>query len=233
MRDFHFTNTMKKAIILFSALVALSACNKTPQQTETSSQDSVQVTDTVAVDSTIVEQKDSFKIDYPVDSLLSFNSEKELKKTFGKYAKSSVGQLPEGMGEYSNTILFPGTRNEVEFTWTDRNEKAGLESIRLSGKNSDWKTKEGVHIGSSLKELQKLNGAPFIFYGLAWDYSGAIEWTDGALGERMIDGFLEYPNGDLPKEFNSLIGDKEINSDDPVALKANLKLGKLILHKVY
>ncbi len=226
---------MKKTLILLAIIAAFSACKKSPDTTAETPTDSVTIeTDTVeaTVETTPVKEKDITIIDYPLDSLLSFNSEAELKAVYGEYAETSVGQLPEGMGEYSNTILFKGTKNEVEFNWTDRNEKMGIESIKLSGKNSDWKMKNGLHIGSTLKEIETLNGAPFIFYGCCWDYAGAIVWTDGALSEKMIDGFIEFPVDDHPMD-NSLTGEKEINSNDPIAQKAGLILGKLILHKAY
>lgn len=106
-------------------------------------------------------------ITYPLDSLLSFNSETELKQVFGNDVKRSTGYYPEGMGEYQNTLLYPDTRDQVEFVWLDDSVNfTGLMYIKVSGKKATWKTSEGITLGTTLKELERLNQKSFAFYGV-------------------------------------------------------------------
>jgi len=179
-----------------------------------------------------VNVKDTFKIDFPLDSLLSFDSEGQLKKIFKSNVKRSVGYYPEGMGEYTNTLLFPDTKNEVEFVWADDSLNfSGLLYIELSDKDTDWKTKEGITIGTGIKELEKLNEKPFTFFGLGWDYSGMIDWQEGHLYDRKIFGSLEYPDDAMPKEFEGLLGDHEIKSSSELAQEAKLILGEITMRR--
>ncbi len=161
-------------------------------------------------------------VTYPLDSLLSFNSETELKQIFGNDVKRSTGYYPEGMGEYQNTLLYPGTKNEVEFVWLDDSvEFTGLICIKVSGENTGWKTSEGITLGTTLKELERLNQKPFAFYGFGWDYSGMVNWHNGHLFERGIFVCLDYPGESIPPEFDGLLGDHKIESDSELAQKAN------------
>ena len=169
-------------------------------------------------------------INYPLDSLLSFDSEAALKEVFGEHVKRSVGYYPEGMGEYENTLLFPDSKNEVEFVWEDDSIQYNkLQYIRLYKKDSDWKTKEGITIGTGLKKLEVLNKKPFSFYGFEWDYSGSIDWENGYLSERNIYGNLAYPTDAMPEEFLVLLGDHTIQSSSKLSQKANLILRELIM----
>jgi len=174
--------------------------------------------------------KDISKIDYPLDSLLAFNSEAALKKVFGKHVKRSVGYYPEGMGEYKNTLLFPDSKNEIEFVWEDDSlHFSKLQYIRLTGKNTDWKTKEGITIRTDMKTLETLNKQPFAFFGLEWDYSGAIDFKDGYLAKRNIFGNLAYATDAMPVEFMDLLGDHTIETTSEIAQKANLILCEIIM----
>jgi len=181
-------------------------------------------------DGTKKETKNILTIDYPLDSLLSFDSEAALKEVYGNHVKRSVGYYPEGMGEYTNTLLFPDSKNQVEFVWEDDSLHYNkLQYIRLSGKNTDWKTKEGITIGTQMEALEYYNKQSFAFFGLEWDYSGAIDWKDGYLDERNIFGSLAYPSDEIPEEFMDLLGDQTIESSSRIAQKANLILRELIM----
>ncbi len=170
--------------------------------------------------------------DIPLDSLLSFNSEDELKRVFGDNIKRSTGYYPEGMGEYNNTLLFPDSKNEIEFVWADDSLTfSGLLYFQLHGKNTNWKTKDGITIGSNLKTLEELNGKPFTFFGLGWDFSGMINWQKGHLEDRKITGSIAYPEDIMPIEFEGLYGDHDISSKSELALKAQLILGEMTLSK--
>jgi hypothetical protein len=218
---------------ILGTILLLSSCSiKKETNNEIVDVDS---TSTASHGSTSVENNDAIRdpisnetrneivyITYPLDSLLNFDSEKELKKRYGHDLKRSTGYYPEGMGEYQNTLLYPHTKNEVEFVWLDDSVNfSGLIYIKVSGQKTGWKTAEGITLGTTLKELESLNQKPFVFYGFGWDYSGMVDWDNGHLFERRIFVSLDYPGESIPPEFDALVGDHQMKSDSELAQKAN------------
>lgn len=203
----------------------LFACNA---KKERPMQDENDIRSAKAVDST----QTAAKPDFTLDKLLSFQSEADLIKTYGADVKRSTGYYPEGMGEYQNTLLFPDTKNQVEFVWQDDSVSfSGLSYIHISGEATDWKTKEGITLGTTMKDLEKLNQKSFIFSGFGWDYSGATDWDNGHLQERKIFVNLAYPGENVSPEHDALIGDHDIRSDSELAQKVNPIVFEITMRK--
>ncbi|MDX6747370.1 hypothetical protein SHK09_11250 [Polaribacter sp. PL03] len=181
---------------------------------------------------TTIEQVEN---EFILDDLLIFNSQKEIEEKFGKKnIRTEViflgdpepvdGELPP----YS-TILFPNTKNEVTFFWNNKKELKELDLISMKNKNSLWKTKEGVTIGTKLKKLEKLNNQFFTFYGFnEFLLEGSVNWKNGNLANRGLLISL-IPSRQTPKE---LINSRSIiKSSSPIAQKANLTVGNIRLRK--
>lgn len=117
------------------------------------------------------------------------DTERSLKQRYGKDAV--VQTLPGAEGEtYKGLVLFPQARDRrVEVAFTD--DKAGRASgltLRDAGKTSLWNV-AGITIGSSLADVQKANGKPFLVSGFGWDYGGFVtDWKGGALGHPLQGG---------------------------------------------
>ncbi|WP_276168343.1 hypothetical protein [Zobellia alginiliquefaciens] len=211
---------MRNLVPIALLILTIAGCGETTQKKSEIDKASIPEAKEVA----------AFEIDFPLDSLLSFDSEEALKAVFGKHVKRSVGYYPEGMGEYANTLIFPDSKNEVEFVWQDDTVNfKKLVSIKLYGKNTDWKTSEGITIGTKLKALEAHNKKAFTFYGLDWDYGGSIDWNGGHLDDRKIYGSLAYLNNDVPVELDGLIGDHEIESSSALAQKSELILSEIVM----
>ena len=117
------------------------------------------------------------------------DTERSLKQRYGKDAV--VQQLPGAEGEtYKGVVLFPKARDrriEVAFTDDKAGRVSGL-SLRDAGKTSLWNV-AGVTIGSSLAEVQKANGKPFLVSGFEWDYGGFVtDWKGGTLSRPLQGG---------------------------------------------
>ncbi|AWM01592.1 MULTISPECIES: hypothetical protein [Bradyrhizobium] len=117
------------------------------------------------------------------------DTERSLKQRYGKDAV--VQELPGAEGErYKGVVLFPkaGDRR-IEIAFTD--DKAGRASgltLRDAGKVNVWNV-AGVTIGSSLADVQKANGKPFLVSGFEWDYGGFVtDWKGGALSRPLQGG---------------------------------------------
>ena len=189
-------------------------------------------TDSVFMDSASATNENLIHIDFPLDSLLQFDSETALKNIFGENIERSTGYYPEGMGQYPNTLLFSGTKNEVEFVWKDDSITfSGLAYIEVNHEGSDWKTREGITIGTTLKELEKLNRKAFSFFGFAWDYSGATDWENGELAARKIFVSLQLPGEGFPPEFEGLLGDRSFPSDSSLSQKANPFVRQIVMRR--
>lgn len=91
-----------------------------------------------------------------VDDLLSFRTPSQLEQEFGK---SSIREITSGEDEkkkvYEGFYLFPATDSSVEFM------KGEDEFIAVRIRSPKWKTKNGVQMGMSMKDLIALNGVPF------------------------------------------------------------------------
>lgn len=216
---------MKNTLHILLILFLLNSCANETKKTTTKAAEATKTATKIA-------KKDISEIDYPLDSLLSFDSEEALKKVYGTHVKRSVGYYPEGMGEYEMTLLFPDSKNQVEFVWEDDSLHINkLQYIRILTKGTDWKTKEGITIGTSMKELEIFNKKPFAFFGFEWDYSGSIDWKDGALAKRNIYGNLALPDDVMMNNFMDLIGDVTIETSSESAQKAKPILREIIMKR--
>ncbi len=156
-------------------------------------------------------------------------SEKALIANFGaKNVKQEKITLAEGE-ERPGTVIYPDKPKwRATVVWRDQKKRDGAELIIISDKPSSWRLSSGITTGTTLVELEKLNGKPFKFLGFDWDMGGnVVSWNGGKLekelksksGKVSIGVQLLPPAGkETP---NGLSGDKEISSSDARARKLN------------
>lgn len=95
-----------------------------------------------------------------------------------------------------------------------------------------YHTREGVTLGMTLRQLEKLNGRPFELSGFSWDYGGTVtSWKGGKL-ETALKGVLvrfQEPGDGLltEQESRTIMGDAPHMSSLPAMQKANPKVGSL------
>src|ERR1700754_5081041 len=102
-----------------------------------------------------------------------------------------VQDLPGAEGETSKgVVLFPKAmdrRIEIAF-FDDKMKRVSGLTLRDTAQTSRWSI-AGVSIGSSLADVQKANGKPFLVSGFEWDYGGFVtDWKSGALGKPLTGG---------------------------------------------
>jgi hypothetical protein len=104
-----------------------------------------------------------------------------LKRQFGA-ANVRQEMLADEIHEYQGTVIYPDTpARRLEITWDDSGHHPSeihIGSLEGIGPGT-WKTAEGIAIGTSLLQLEKLNGHAFHLAGFAWDYSGTVTSWDG------------------------------------------------------
>ncbi|MDB4505706.1 MAG: hypothetical protein P8M17_10705 [Saprospiraceae bacterium] len=151
----------------------------------------------------------------------------DIYKTFGEENVLTT-EIGLGEGETKRGLLvFPKTKNEIQVLFQGKVEMAKLESIRIKGIGSKWKTDSGIKVGTTIEELVAINGKDFKFYGLEWDYSGRlVSWNGGKL-DKKVSIFLEATN--VEPVFPDLIGDKEFWSSNPKAIEAGLFVNSILI----
>lgn len=70
-------------------------------------------------------------------------------------------------------VFNPEGPEELHLRWWDERRTA-LESVTVNHPNSLWRTPQGLHIGSSLSDVEFANGKPFRINGFGWEYGGYL-----------------------------------------------------------
>ncbi|MGX4771490.1 hypothetical protein ACWAUC_17060 [Bradyrhizobium guangdongense] len=157
-----------------------------------------------------------------VSPVSSDDTERSLKQRYGKDAE--MQDLSGAEGEtYKGLVLFPKAmdrRIEISFSEDNAKRASGL-TLRDTARTSRWNV-SGITIGSSLADVQKANGKPFLVAGFEWDYGGFVtDWKGGTLGRPMQGGCTVTIRFDrksaAPK---SLLGDGvKVASDNATLMK--------------
>jgi hypothetical protein len=144
------------------------------------------------------------------------------------YGKSNVREkkIDVGEGEQApGAVVFPDDpARRLEIVWKEGGKTPA--AVRVRGTRSRWKTPQGITLGTSLKELEKLNGKPFRLYGFSWDYGGLVEsWQKGKLAGLEAKMSLILSQGEKTgvsdQEYQKVLGDTPFSSGHPVMQKMN------------
>ncbi len=131
-----------------------------------------------------------------------------LQALFGK-EKVKLVKLPGPEGsEFDGVSLFTGTDRELGIYLNEDSKEKEILDIRVLGKG--WVFDNGLKLGMSLAEVEKINGKPFQLGGFDWDYGGTSSFMEGKLEGKVV---ITFEHGDEPLD-ESLIGDRQISSDD-------------------
>ncbi len=148
----------------------------------------------------------------------------DLRRIYGeeniKVTKIEVGEGFEKPG----VIVYPNSSEKrLEIIW-DKRQKP--EVVVLRGEKTIWHTAEGITLGTSLKELEKLNRGKFTLMGFGWDYEGAVvSWEHGLIEEkynkkpRFLLGIMLAPK--THNYDSSVECDGKFSSQHPVMQKLN------------
>jgi len=189
-----------RKIILVVAVLTLAACNSAKKGTSSSTSK------------------------YTIENLGKMDAGDLQKNYPDANMEEGADMFEEGTEERPFTILYPGTKNELHITWQDE-ERTKIHDLRYA-QNGKWKSETGIEIGTSYKDLNKMNGEKVSFYGFGWDYSGAVDWNDGKLEKSGLRVFLK-PGNDLSNKF---YGDKIIEATPEEIEALDLKVGSIMIN---
>ena len=141
------------------------------------------------------------------------------------YGKENVTRGEIGLGEGETTmatIVFPLSENELLIRWVEGQAYKKIESINIMNAGANWKTSQGITIGTTLEQLLSINKKSFNFTGFEWDYAGGVmDWNGGS-----IDKNLKITMEPTKEEavFPDLLGDTIFSTDHPKAKEAGLRV---------
>jgi hypothetical protein len=145
----------------------------------------------------------------------------ELVRVYGS-ANVKDERIDIGEGEtVPGTALFPAdSTRRLMIIWSDSTEHRLPRRLILRGDSSRWSVAEGITLGTTLEELEKLNGVPFTLAGFGWDYAGVIlDWHGGRLATPLgccVKLYLvPQPSAQSDPAYNSVLGDRDYASDLP------------------
>lgn len=224
---------------LYVVLSAMFAC-LTMCSTKSDKKSCLQPITTDSLDNTIEKSKDSIfttelmRDSFLLDDLFAFGSEEALIKTFGKSNVTRVEEFSaEVEGSWWVSVLWAGTKNEVRFLWSDaQNFQTPNKIYHIASAEykfvSDWKTTEGIRLGTTIPELEKLNNGPFSFYGFSWNFEGQVMWTNPERHAKGVYVSLRVPE---KNRIPGIEGDIEILSDSDLAKKIDPVVAYIELRK--
>jgi hypothetical protein len=172
-------------------------------------------------------------------------SEADLIRIYGKAnVQSKDIDVGEGFTEPGTVIYTVDLTKSISIIWKDQKSKQFPNTITISGgKKSLWRTAHGITIGTTLKELEKINGKPF-FILPGGDYSGTVwSWGKGDLEEeferngRVILRLQLTLTQSTEKEYESLIyedrppgqAEEGVRSDHKVMRKINPRVNEIVV----
>lgn len=164
---------------------------------------------------------------FRIENLAEVISKNNLRDIYPEAEISEgVDLFEEGTIERAYSILYPNTDDELLIIWDD---KVANRPHQIYIENDGrWRTSEGIKIGTSYEDLEKINNGPIDFYGFGWDYSGAVDWKGGRMEDTNVRVFLA-PVSAPPKSF---YGDQIIQADPEDIINLDLKVRAIIFQNI-
>jgi hypothetical protein len=167
-------------------------------------------------------------------SLSSRSSAADLRRHYGA-RNIATTRIALGEGETaSGMVLYPGdSLRRLEIIWRDTVAQQGPARIILRGHRSKWQVGRGISLGTSLQDLERLNGRPFTLAGFGWDYAGVItSWNGGSLESALAGIKLYLDPGPAQYEsapYSQVIGDRDYSSSLPAMQQLNPRVAQIFV----
>ena len=215
---------IRTCVILIGILLFAVASCKEDSKNQTKVENETPVT---------IEKKEEISIDrniIPNESVGLITSSTTKSALSKLYDKANIKEIVvfsyEGIDIKGTEVIFDNTADNLTIEWYDDNLTPRV--IRIKNPNSNWKTKEGVGMSSTIKEVEKANGKPFTIYGYEIDayLAGKVKnWNSGNLQGLSLQFKITKKLTD--EEYMEMIGDGGIMSNDPLLEKAGLQVGNI------
>jgi hypothetical protein len=144
----------------------------------------------------------------------------KLVEAFGKANVAFLEVDGDNGAKVKASVIYPDdSHRRVDVVWHDEKLRRRPATVSVDFR-TDWHTVRGLHVGSELAEVEKINGKAFKMMGFDWELGGRVSnWQGGALAK--IPGGCELrfgfnPWADAPDDARDKVsGQKEFLSSDP------------------
>ena len=132
------------------------------------------------------------------------------------------------------SILFPNDpKRRLEVWWSDRNHRSDIHLIVIGGQ-STWTAPDGLRLGQTLEQVEKINHKPFKLKGFDKDRIATVsDWDGGALA--TVAGGC-HPGLSLradakasAEKIGALSVDEEYSSSDPAIRAAKPTVSEILI----
>jgi hypothetical protein len=161
-------------------------------------------------------------------------SEVDLRRHYGSSTVES-SRIEIGEGETApGAVVYPAdSLRRAEIIWRDTLARRRPARVVLRGDKSKWQVSRGITLGTSLRELEQLNGKPFTLAGFGWDYAGAVtDWNKGALDSVLAGVMLYLDPGSAQYEsapYTQVLGDRDYSSALPAMQQLNPRVTQIFI----
>jgi hypothetical protein len=169
-----------------------------------------------------------------ISALREITSEAALRQRFGADAVTQA-RIELGEGETTpGTVLFAGdSMRRAEIIWADTVSRSRPARVILRGSRSQWDVSPGISLGTSLRELERINGRPFTLAGFGWDYAGVVTaWNGGALDSALAGIKLYLDPGPSQYEsapYSQVLGDRDYSSSLPPMQQLDPRVAQIFI----
>jgi hypothetical protein len=170
----------------------------------------------------------------PTSAVTTKTSEADLRQRYGAASVDST-RIHIGEGEtMAGTVIFPAdSLRRAEIVWQDSLNRRRPARLILRGKQSHWQVNQGISLGTSLEELERLNGRPFTLAGFGWDYAGVVtDWNGGRLDSALAGVKLYLDPGPAQSEsspYSQVLGDRDYSSALPAMQQLNPRVSQIFV----
>jgi hypothetical protein len=132
------------------------------------------------------------------------------------------------------SILFPSDpKRRLEVWWSDRTHRSDIHLIVIGGQ-STWTAPDGLRLGQTLEQVEKINHKPFKLKGFDKDRIATVsDWDGGALatiaGGCSAGLSLRADPKALAEKIGALSTDKEYSSSDPAIRAAKPTVSEILI----
>ena len=184
---------IRKAMTAATVLMVLAACSPKPA-TQAPAASAISATSAAVIDHTL-------DCTHPVRLK---TSAAQVLKDYGDGAIAGELDGPEG-SKLKGVAINPDAPNDrLELSWWD-DAQTVASMVRAGDHGKAWVGPGGIHVGSTVAEVEAANGKSFSISGFGWDYGGYV--TDlkggkltGLAGGCVLQLRFDHPDftGDIP-----------------------------------
>src|SRR5262245_51897178 len=115
------------------------------------------------------------------------------------------------------TVVYPkDLTHRLEVIWSDHTARTKPSSVRV-GHKGVWVMDNGLKVGSTIAEVEAINGKPFRLYGFGWEMGGMqLDWLDGKLaklpGGCTLQVRFGIPDQTAPAAGHPAFGENELET---------------------